>query len=62
MSFRRHDAAQELSTIDKARGKYYILGYNLSASSANVIGWDINTHAVSVDEIVDLLDYGFIVR
>ncbi len=54
--------AQELSTIDKGRGKYYILGYNVTTGSANLVGWDINTHAVTVDEPVDLLDYGFIVR
>ena len=43
--------AQELSSIDSARGVYYIVGYNLTARVANLVGLNVHTGEREVDQV-----------
>ncbi len=53
---------QELSTFDKANGRYYIMGYNATTSKPNLVGWDVKTKSVFVDRELPIQESAFVVR
>lgn len=54
--------AQELSTIDKSRQRYYIIGYNDTSDKTNLVGWDLKKKEVFVDTTLPLSESEFVVR
>lgn len=52
---------QELSTIDQAHGRYYIVGFNATTEKVNLVGWDLKTHELYVDTELDLSESAFVV-
>ena len=55
------NVGQELSTVDKTRGHYYILGYNATSYKPNLYGWNLKTHEVVVDLELPFTESGFVV-
>ena len=46
----RYEAVgQNLAAVDRARGVYYVLGYNLTSNSTNLVGLDMGSGAVVSD-------------